>query len=75
MAYDRYVAICKLLYYLTVMNRQICILLVVVATAGLSAMAREAVAMETPARWATVCLLRWGWRWLRKKATAPAAFF
>ncbi|XP_046500504.1 olfactory receptor 4A8-like [Equus quagga] len=34
MAYDRYVAICKPLYYLTVMNRQICILLVVVAWVG-----------------------------------------
>lgn len=22
-----------------------------------------------------VCLLRWGWRWPRRKATAPAAFF
>ncbi len=30
---------------------------------------------STPARWATVCLLRWGWRWPRRKATAPAAFF
>ena len=30
---------------------------------------------STPARWATVCLLRWGWRWRRKKATAPAASF
>ncbi|XP_037695033.1 olfactory receptor 4A5-like [Choloepus didactylus] len=34
MAYDRYVAICKPLRYLTIMNRQICILLLVVAWAG-----------------------------------------
>jgi transketolase len=26
---------------------------------------------STPARWATVCLLRWGWRWLRKKQQHP----
>ncbi|XP_051006288.1 olfactory receptor 4A5-like [Acomys russatus] len=34
MAYDRYVAICKPLHYLTVMNRQVCILLLVVSWAG-----------------------------------------
>ncbi|XP_021049523.1 olfactory receptor 4A5-like [Mus pahari] len=34
MAYDRYVAICKPLHYLTIMNRQACILLLVVSWAG-----------------------------------------
>ncbi|NP_001000623.1 olfactory receptor Olr715 [Rattus norvegicus] len=34
MAYDRYVAICKPLNYLTIMNRQVCILLLVVSWAG-----------------------------------------
>ncbi|XP_025844720.1 olfactory receptor 4A5-like [Vulpes vulpes] len=34
MAYDRYVAICRPLHYLTVMNRQVCILLIVVAWIG-----------------------------------------
>ncbi|XP_020043420.1 olfactory receptor 4A16-like [Castor canadensis] len=34
MAYDRYVAICKPLHYLTIMNRQISILLLVVAWVG-----------------------------------------
>ncbi len=36
---------------------------------------KNAASSSTPARWATVCLSRWGWRWPRRKATAPAAFF
>ncbi len=29
---------------------------------------------STPARWATVCLLRWGWRWPRRKQQHPPHF-
>ncbi|XP_052580924.1 olfactory receptor 4A5-like [Peromyscus californicus insignis] len=34
MAYDHYVAICKPLHYLTIMNRQVCILLLLASWAG-----------------------------------------
>ena len=34
MAFDRYVAICKPLHYLTIMNQQVCIILLLVAGVG-----------------------------------------
>ncbi|STS89037.1 transketolase [Klebsiella variicola] len=30
---------------------------------------------STPARWVTVCLLRWGWRWPRRKSNSTRRIF
>ncbi|XP_058295679.1 olfactory receptor 4A5-like [Hylobates moloch] len=50
MAYDRYVAICKPLHYLTITNRQVCILLFVLAVTGgfLHSMFQIAVVYSLP---------------------------